>query len=51
MSDHRAEVFGYGFMFYWACSCGRSGQPTTNGRATAGRDRHLKAVKKGARNE
>lgn len=36
----RCDVHGYGFQFYWACECGRSGKPTTNGRASAGRDRH-----------
>jgi hypothetical protein len=44
--DHQADVHGYGFLFYWACSCGKSGKPTTNGRASAGRDRHLRAVRK-----
>lgn len=42
-AEHRAEVHGYGFLFYWACSCGKSGQPTTGGRARANRDRHLRA--------
>jgi hypothetical protein len=47
---HRTQVHGHGFLFYWTCSCGKSGQPTTNGRATSGRDRHLRAALKRASN-
>lgn len=43
---HRAEIHGYGFMFYWSCACGASGQPTTNGRAVGGRARHFAAVRR-----
>lgn len=39
----KAHLHGYGFLFYWICDCGRSGKPTTSGRAEAARCAHLRA--------
>jgi len=39
----KAAIHGYGFLFYWICDCGRSGKPTSAGRAQAARAAHLKA--------
>ena len=41
--EHRVLVTG-NVTFTWSCSCGRSGTPTTEGRATTARDRHLRAA-------
>jgi hypothetical protein len=42
---HRCSVFAHGYLFYWYCACGSEGDPTTEGRAQAGRKRHLKAAR------
>lgn len=44
-AEHRAMVGG-DVLWQWSCSCGRSGLPTTRGRAAAGQDRHLSAERK-----
>ena len=41
-----AYVTGSAMYYYWVCSCGKSGQMTTAGRAAAGKDRHLTAAAK-----
>lgn len=44
-AEHQVIVSG-NVWWNWACSCGKSGRPTTQGRAAAGRDRHLTAERK-----
>jgi hypothetical protein len=46
---HKAGVFSSGLGWWWSCTCGQTGQPTTEGRAYGGRRRHMTAARRRAR--
>lgn len=45
LADHLTTVGG-NVSWSWSCTCGKRGLDTTQGRALAGRDRHLQAQRR-----
>lgn len=43
---HHYVIVGGNVCWSWSCSCGKGGVPTTQGRALAGKDRHLQAERR-----
>lgn len=46
LRGHHLVTVGGNVRWSWSCSCGRRGLDTTQGRALAGRDRHLQAERR-----
>lgn len=51
LREHHRVTVGGNVRWAWSCSCGKRGLDTTQGRAIAGRDRHLQAQRAGRRRQ